>query len=182
MRKSAWTGLLAVAALIAAALVGFLVPSSASADPYNPGTCGSLAVSATVVNPGEPLTVTGSGFAPGAIVHLTLYPKVTGPSGPTTKYGPVTADASGNFTLSIVMPVGAIGNQILVSDNVGAGCPADPVQFRVLGAGGSTSPGTGPPAHTGVDIALMVGIGAVLLGAGVLFTQGGRRRRAATHT
>jgi len=187
MRKSAWTGLLAVATLIAAALVGFLLPTSASADdPYNSGTCGSIAVSATVVNPGETITVTGQGFVAHKVVHLTLKPAADG-TGSVKHYGPVTADSKGKFTLAIVMPKNSTGHQILSSDSVGTitrngikeTCPADPIQLLINA--GSTG-GSQPPAHTGVDIALLFGVAVVLLGAGVLFTRGGKRRRAAAQS
>jgi len=188
MRKSAWTGLLAVATLIAAALVGFLLPTSASADDaYNFGTCGSIAVSATNVNPGESITVTGSGFVAHKVVHLTLTPAADG-TGAIKHYGPVTTDAHGKFTLSIVMPLKSTGHQILTSDSVGTitrngvkeTCPADPIQLLINagGNGGSSQ----PPAHTGVDIALLFGVAAILLGAGVLFTRGGKRRRIAAQS
>src|SRR4051794_9163574 len=113
MRKSVWTGFLAVAGMLAAAGIGLLAPSPASA--YG-NVCASIAVSATVVNPGETITVTGSKFEPNSVVHLTLYPKATGPSGPKTVFGPINTDASGKFTFKIVMPLDATGNQILTSD------------------------------------------------------------------
>jgi len=179
MRKSAWTGLLAVATLIAAAIVGFLLPSSASADdPYNGGKCASIAVSATVVNPGESITVTGKDFDPNQVVTLTLTPASNG-TGVVKHYGPVNADSKGAFTLEIVMPLKSTGNQILASDGIQAGCPADPIQITI---GGTQGGGSQPPAHTGVDIALMVGVAAILLAAGVLFTRSGMRRRATSHS
>jgi hypothetical protein len=188
MRKSIWTALFSVVGLMAAAVVGLLVPSSASAA--TPSTCGtypvgtgaSIAVSATSVNPGDKITVTGQGFDPGATVALTLYPKSDPSAVQTIKT--VTASSKGKFRTFITMPLDAVGNQILTA-NGNAQCPADPVQIFVKGAGASGSPtGTGSnpgtPAMTGVDVALLIVAAGVLLGAGVIFTRGGRRR--ASHT
>jgi hypothetical protein len=154
----------------------------ASADPYSGKVCASIAVSSTTVNPGESITVTGKDFKAGSAVHLTLYPQ----SDPSKKkhYPAITASSGGTFTDTIVLPSTARGNQVLVSDGIASGCPADPIQIDVLGAGSSASSGgsSTPPAVTGVDIALLTAIAAALVGAGVVFTRGGRQRRRAAHS
>ncbi|MCW2498003.1 hypothetical protein [Jatrophihabitans sp.] len=196
MRKTTLTGLLAAMAVMAAAIVGLLLPSAASAAtsssvveaastaacvPYPPGSsAASIAVSASEVNPGESITVTGKGFVKGAAITLFLYPKAN-PSDKAT-VASLHADSTGAFSTSITMPLDAVGNQI-ISVNGSASCPADPVQVSVIGpAPTSASSGSGqPPAVTGTDIGLMVAVAAILVGAGAVFTRGGRRRRAAAH-
>jgi hypothetical protein len=102
---------------------------------------------------------------------------------PGTFVGTGHTDADGNFDPQVKMPAGYSGTVLLI----GIGATGLPYDFATvnLQIGGSSASGTssnpGPPAHTGVDIALMLAVAVVLLGAGVLFTRGGRRRRA-SHT
>ena len=80
---------------LAAALV-LAVGGPALAQGYPPAE-ETLAVSTSVALPGEPVTVSGSGYAPGTTVTITFEstPQVV---------GVVTADASGRFTAEVVVP------------------------------------------------------------------------------
>lgn len=163
---------------------------AANAATYPPTTCASIAVSTTTPRPGQTITVTGEDFQPNTSVKLYLTPKsdfpgsvssAAKPAGSSVLLASVTTDSDGKFSAGVTMPLDASGNQVLSADGPGKICPADPIQIKVSGGapgGGSTSPGGngGPPAMTGVDVALLVGIALVLLAAGVLFTQSGRRR------
>jgi hypothetical protein len=178
--RTSWKG-------AALACVGVLVTSlfvvlgfgaaSAGAATYPPTTCATIAVSTTTPRPGQTITVTGEEFQANAQVTLTMTP-----------YGitlaKVTTDSNGKFSTGVTIPLDARGHQLIHANGPGKVCPADPIQITVSGgAGGGGSTGTGgtggPPAMTGVDVALLVGVALALLGAGVLFTRGGRRSRHA---
>ena len=168
-----------VGALVASLFVvlGFGV-ASAGAATYPPTTCATIAVSTTTPRPGQTITVTGEEFQSNVQVTITMTP-----------YGitlaKVTTDSNGKFSTGITMPLDARGDQLIHANGPGKVCPADPIQITVSGGapgGGSGGAGGGtggPPAMTGVDVALLVGVALALLGAGVLFTRGGRRTRHA---
>jgi hypothetical protein len=91
--------------------------------------------------------------------------------------GTAHTDSSGNFDPAVVVPTSLIGDQPLT----GAGASGQPddidsivLNIRAAGAGGSSS--SGGLASTGVDILTGVAIALALIGAGVLFARGGRRR------
>lgn len=147
--------------------------TSAAAATYPPTTCATIAISTTTPRPGQTITVTGEDFQSNVQVTLRMTP-----------YGitlaRVTTDSDGKFSAGVTMPLDARGNQLIHADGAGKVCPADPIQITVKGSAGGGSTGTGgtggPPAMTGVDVALLVGVALALLAAGVLFTRGGRRR------
>lgn len=157
-------------AVIGAAL--FLTPAM-QAQAYPPTTCpGMLSLSTTTPLVGETITVTGSGFTPGAQVHLVLHTKVYG-------LGTFTANGNGSFTAQVTLPEGVTGTHVIVATS-GAPhvnqCPG--VRIHIHAPAGTSA---GPPGHhgtsfTGVDILVIVLIAAGLLGAGVALTRGGKRR------
>ena len=68
-------------------------------------------------------------------------------------------------------------NHVIRAVGTGLGnCPVDPIQINASGAGGTSSSNGGGLASTGVDILTGIAIALALVGAGVLLTQGGRRR------
>jgi hypothetical protein len=129
------------------------------------------------VTPGETITVTGKQFKGNVDVLLRLYP-ASDPDVTTLTKSVHTNGANGSFTTTITMPLTVTESQILTADGL-AGCPADPIQIFISAPTGT---GTGPhtPAMTGVDVALLIAAAGALIGAGVVFTRGGRRR--ATHS
>lgn len=166
----------------------------AGAATYPPPVCAMISVSTTTPRQGQTITVTGEQFKPNTTVKLWLTPRsdfpgsvssAARPAGSSVLLATVTTDSSGSFSAQVTIPLDVSGHQVLSADGPGKICPAEPIQITVSGGagGGSSSGGNGgPPAMTGVDVALLVGIGAALLAAGVLFTQSGRRRsRHATH-
>jgi hypothetical protein len=83
--------------LIAALVVLLGTPVLAQGYPPSSET---LSVSTSVAVPGEPITVSGSGYAPGTTVTITFEstPRVI---------GVLQADASGRFTAQVVVPADA---------------------------------------------------------------------------
>ncbi len=180
MRKSAkGTAIATCAALVAAMIatvVAMLHATSATAATYPPTTCATISVSTTTPHVGEAIAVTGANFKPNVTVTLKLTPADEIVGTPRT-------DADGKFSTTITMPADSEGNQLLSAVGEPKVCPADPIHLVVSGNGGSSSSGGGgggqPPAMTGLDVALLIGIALALLGAGVLFTRGGKHRRRA---
>ena len=170
----------AISALAVAILAAVFLPmAQASASPraldYPPTTCpGTLSVSTTHPLPGETITVTGTGFTPGANVHLVLRTK-------TYDLGTFTANDQGSFVAHVTLPKGVYGRHLVIAvsgaPNVKQ-CPGDPIQIQSPG-GESTGPG-GPPgtSFTGTDLLMILIAAAVLIGAGVVFMQSGKRRKA----
>lgn len=89
------TGLLA--ALASTVVVLLAAPGRGQEYPPSSET---LAVSTSVAVPGEPVTISGSGYEPGTTVTVTFEstPRVV---------GVLQADASGRFTTQVVIPVDA---------------------------------------------------------------------------
>jgi hypothetical protein len=77
------------------------------------------------------------------------------------------------------VPASLIGDQPLTGRGA-SGQPYDVdsliLNIRAAGAGGSSSSSGGGLASTGVDILTGVAVALALIGAGVLFARGGRRR------
>jgi len=169
MRRIQRATLLVVGSCLLALLgIGaFAGPSSAASTPYPPPTCASISVSSTVVSPGEAITVDGSGFVAGATVHILF--------DSTTVLATASADANGEFSVSVTMPTDATGNHTISADGQAVNCPADPIQIEFQVGPGS---GSHTPATTGFDIFIMVAAAGVLLASGLILMRGGRRRRA----
>lgn len=130
-----------------------LAPAGAQDGGGNYGGCNAT-VSDTTVQPGQTVTVTGSGAAVGGDVSASI---------DGTEVGSGTADAEGNFTFSATIPAGASGNVTL---SVSCG-PNRGVDTVVLGVGADTLPETGsnssfPMAQAGLAA---VALGGALLGA-----------------
>jgi hypothetical protein len=143
--------------------------------------------STTTPASGEKFEASGINYVANEDVKIYIGGSIGSPCDPTSYsggqfVGTGHTDASGHFDPQVTMPTGLSGSQLLVGVGAtGQGYDFSFLTLTVAGTGG-TSSGTGqPPAHTGVDIALMLSAAAVLIGAGVVFMRGGRRRRLASH-
>lgn len=149
----------------------------------------SVTLSAGTEKQGAAITVSGTGFAAGASIAITLH------STPI-ELGTVDADDAGSFSTEVRVPKNAeIGDHtVVVSD----GTTEARAGLRVLaadapgggtggtggtdgtgsGTTGGSSQGTGSLSSTGVEVTLWLALGALLAaGGGVLLAV--RRRRAA---
>lgn len=140
------------AAVLAAGTVA-IAPAAAQDGGGNYGGC-SATVSDSNVQPGQSVTVSGSGAAVDGAVSASLDGTVVGTG---------TADAQGDFSFSVTIPASASGNETLtVSCGANRGTDA-----LVLGVGSDLLPATGtsstfPMAQTGVAA---LALGAAALGA-----------------
>ncbi|GAA2049571.1 hypothetical protein GCM10009839_64460 [Catenulispora yoronensis] len=132
-----------------------------------PLTSGSLIpLSATTgLTPGGGLPIEGLGFAPGASVALTFF------STPQS-LGSVTADATGEFKLTVKIPVAAAPGTHTIQA-VGPAAAGGTLDLSLTITIGNALPRTG----TDIETPLGIGIGAVA--AGGLALAVARRRTAA---
>lgn len=158
-------------------LASFSGGSPASAYPVSQG---SLAVSnasgpTSTARPGESLTLSGGGFAPGATVTITLDPT---PGSLRT----IAADGSGSFTATIVVPTGTSSGAYNLKASGAAPAGGVVVLSKVMRIGATSGSGSLPATlpFTGSQTARVVALGAVLTvgGAGMVLL-GLRRRRVA---
>jgi len=179
MKLRALLGVLAV--LVGGAFAASAAPAGAAPVAYPPSVCSTLSLDTTHPALGEKVTVTGSHFEPNGSIALVLVPES---GGSTVPAGQVTANATGAFTTSVAMPAETVnqGTYSLTATNgfTRSGvCTADPSVSLLLGDGGaagaSSASGSGT-AFTGVDIALLLGIGAALVAGGGALVLRGRRR------
>lgn len=129
----------------------------------NYGGC-NASVSDTNVQPGQTVTVTGSGATVDGAVVATIG---------EDEVGSGTADAEGNFSFDATIPSGASGNQTL---SVSCG-PNRGVADLVLGVGSDQLPATGSSSTvpmTQIALAALV-VGAGALGAARLRTHASGR-------
>jgi len=143
------------------------------AQAYPPTGCpGSLSVSTTTPLAGETITVTGTGFTPGAQVHLVMHTKVY-------DLGTFTANAQGSFTAQVTLPDNVFGKHLVIATS-GAPhiqqCPGDPIQIHGPGGVNSSPGGHHGTSGTGVDVAIILLTAAALLGIGFAVARGGKRR------
>jgi hypothetical protein len=142
-----------------------------STVPTSNGPLSATGISSGTVTAGQSVTVSGTGYAPYSQVSVLVY------STPTL-LGSAEADANGAFSLTVTLPAGlAAGSHTLVAAGVDeAGNP------RYLTMAITVAAATGGPgglAYTGASVALPVigGLGALVLGGGLVLA--GRRRRMA---
>jgi LPXTG-motif cell wall-anchored protein len=147
--------------LIAAAILAIGVVSSAPAGAGgNYGGC-SATVSDTTPEPGQTVTVTGSGAADGGTVSASV---------DGTEVGTGTADAAGDFTFEATIPADADG-EVTLDVSCGANRGTFPVVLTVA-AGAPTLPATGSSDTLPLTA---IALGALAVGGVVL---GGARLRA----
>lgn len=166
--------------LSALALLGLLMTTlfftqgAASAAPYPPPVTTSLSVSSNTPCAGQSIKVGGSGF--GATEAVTL--SIGG-----TVVGSATTDAAGSFDPDVTTP-NLIGGQNLTGLGQTSGRTASlTITIRdCAGAGasgGGGGGGGGGLASTGVKIAGLGLLAALLLSGGMFFVIAGRRRASA---
>lgn len=171
--KRPFAAVLATAAL-AVAILTIAAPGSTAA-PYVKAP--TLSVSTTSPCEGESLTVTGTDFVPGSTLQLTLQ------SSPTS-LGSVVVNANGGFTATVKLPAGVTGTHEIVA--AGPPTPRNPnratatITIRLCPVSAAAPPPSrpGPAAFTGADIAGLIALVVVLLGAGGAFVYIGRRRKS----
>lgn len=165
----------AIVALAIAVAASVLFAPMSTAAGYPVTECPSLSVSTTNPLPGQSITVSGENFTPNASVRLELHTDVI-------VLKTVTADANGSFSTSVTLPDDVVGTHSIVAATGApnsSDCPGNPVVIIHIQTGGSsTSTGGhhGGTSFTGVDVLAMLVGAAVLIGAGVAFNRGGRRR------
>jgi LPXTG-motif cell wall-anchored protein len=153
--------------LIAAAVlaIGFATSATAGAG-GNYGGC-TATVSDTTPEPGQSVTVSGSGAADGGAVSASV---------DGTEVGSGTADATGNFTFTATIPASASGEVSLVV-SCGANRGEAPVTLTVV-AGSSELPATGSSSTMPLTTLALgaLAVGGVALGAARL-----KARSAGSH-
>jgi len=163
----------------------------ASAATYPPGGPGDLQVSATTVAPGEPVTVTGSGFAPGAeVTVLTSFSSLALGAGgrgavfaaapaarfaTATVWGTVTANSNGVATARIKLSKPGTWTVTFRGPNAGGGIRVLNTRIVVTGAqGGSAGKQL---TKTGADLTfLWAGLGLLVAGGALVALARIRRR------
>lgn len=148
--------------LIAAAIlaIGAMSMTSASAG-GNYGGC-SATVSDTTPEPGQAITVSGSGAADGGSVSASIG---------TTEVGTGTADAAGDFTFEATVPSSTTGTATL-DVSCGANRGTFPITLTVV-AGSTTLPATGTSSTvplTAIALGALT-VGALVLGGARLLTR-----------
>jgi hypothetical protein len=173
-------------------LAALAAGSPVSAQPtYPPGGPGDLAVSDTTVAPGEPFTVSGSGFAPGAEVTVltSLSSQALGGGGrgalfaaaPLTRlqtasvWGTVTANSNGVATATLKLWKPGTWTITMRGPNATGGTRILNTQVVVVGDRGGA--GKEELTKTGADLTfLWAGLGLLVAGGGLVALARVRRR------
>jgi hypothetical protein len=156
--------------------------SPASAAPY--GSQPTCSVSDQTPGEGGSFTLSGSGFGANENISDVLH------SVPST-LAPAATDASGNFAVTVALPMGFTGVHTISSTGATSGRVAT-VTITIGGtttnaaagttAAGTTAAGTtaatGGLAFTGADVAGIGALAVLLLLGGVLMVFASRRRRS----
>jgi hypothetical protein len=185
--------IVAVVGLVLASLFTVLTPASAApTDPggpcYPPGSaqfyaiCHQAVITSSTTTPfaGQPIEAGGLDYFHSPTVTTELVKLTIG----GIFVGIAHTDATGHFDPPVIVPKSLSGDQLLTGTGQ-QGTPNDTaslvlhIQAGVLGTT-ITNPGPngGGTAFTGVRIALIVALAAVLLAGGVGLTMAGRRRHA----
>jgi len=149
------------------------VPSTC--ETYPPEICQAHIMSSTTTPfQGQTIEVSGRGYHANESVALTIG---------GISVGTAHTDGSGNFDPPAVVPVSLLGDQPLTGRGA-SGLPddVDSVVLHITAAGASPTSTSGGLSSTGVDVLTGLAVAIALIGAGVLFMQGGRRRRRSSHT
>lgn len=162
-------------ALLAAASAALLlaVAAPAGAQPYTPGA-GSLTLSTSSSPPGGPVTATGSGFAAGTTVTLTIA------STPQT-IGTTVANSGGGIQATVTIPsnIPAGGHTISATGLDPAGATLV-LSAPITVTGAAAAPSSSGLAFTGTNALRFGGIALVLLLAGGGLVLVTRRRRVSS--
>lgn len=167
-----------IATVLAASLVFASLPSLALAQApppcptYPPIPQPVVVVGPSGVQPGEAMTITGTGWLPGSVVDVYLDVKDK-----AHYLGSTTVGQNGSFSGQFVIPTGTSPGPHKVVISGVSNCAAAKVLSRTIsiggggGASGTTLPFTG---SSGLGIGLLVLM--TLLAVGVLTLLAGRRR------
>lgn len=164
---------------ITVVLAACSLAAAAGAADY-PVNGGGLGVSqngspTTTVAPGSTVTLSGSGFAPGASIQITI-------ASTPRLLATVTADGSGSFTATVTIPSGLEPGTHTLSATGASASGGTVVLTQQITLGSSTSGSNGSSgamAFTGGNAAALAGVAVVVFGVGFLFVMVTRRRRAA---
>jgi len=174
--------LTALSTAVAAAVLGagavLLAPAAqaAQAGPTYPPSAPAISVSATVVDPGQSVTVTGTGFqALSAVAASWTGPGARGMAAQSLPFGTraLTADAAGGVSTNITFNV-AGAHVITLSGVDSAGAPVSlsaTVQVQAVAGAGELS-------HTGFPLLQYLLAGLALLVVGIAIVYLVRRHRA----
>jgi hypothetical protein len=162
------------AAILAALLIATVgLASTASAQSY---AGSSVAVSSNNVTCGANLTGTGTGWAPGIPVFLTVQ------STPVS-LPPVIPDADGNFTVEFTSPADPGAHTLTAVQTVDGATITRVTEFTCSETSGGGAARAVTPAgalpFTGGDSAPLVQLGVALLAVGALVVLIVRKRRSA---
>jgi len=146
------------------------VHSKAAADPYPPTAGCSVSTSDTTVQPGDTLSVTGSGFPVDSTVQLAVH------SAAPVGLGSVHTDTHGSFTDTVTIPSSITGtDHRIVASSGSTTCSFDPFA-NVHTVNASHDNASGRTAYTGFGAVSAIVIAVVLLGGGLVLLMLGRRR------
>nr|WP_213003445.1 fibronectin type III domain-containing protein [Actinoplanes consettensis] len=134
----------------------------------------------STVDPGQQITVLGTGFAPYSTAVIIVY------SAPIV-LGTVVADSDGNFTRQITVPASlAIGEHDLVASGVDASGETHMIRMAVTVEKSATPPrgdsgdsgGSGQLPTTGAPVQMLVVWATLIIGAGIAMIAYARSRPA----
>lgn len=183
LRRMGFGAVLATGLVFAS--TGVASAATASCTPgvtYPAGQC-ALVVSATVVHPGEPITVSGFGYAAHSTVIIDFHSAAV-------FLGTATTDANGAFSTTVTIPTTAApGNHTITATGINPdGTPrvlsvAVTIPFTATGTASAAPPSSSsgsPLATTGVDAAALLGVGLGAAGLGSLMIASSRRKRTSS--
>lgn len=178
MIKRTMTILAVTTAAFLALLTG---PAAGQAPPptYQPNA--SQTLSATVVSPGEVITVSGMGCAASSTVSTRF---------DSTPVASTVADSAGNFRESVTIPTNATAGTHTITSTCGSVVLSSTITVRsaTTGTSGGTTGTTGGTTgtstggtlpRTGANSRPLVNMGLGLLAVGGLFLVVARKRRSA---
>ncbi len=158
------------AALVLALWAGLLLlAGTASAATYPLNTTGQGTVDKSVVQVGDCVVFSGTGFAPGTTVTVT---------DDGTPVATTTTDSGGAFSQRVCYTTAArLGTHLLAGSGTDVSGGTRTVTASVTVVGVSTTRGSALP-RTGTDVAALVAVGLLLVVGGSLVLEQARRRRA----
>ena len=162
--KSLSRALLALAAALVA-LLGF--GAAAGAAPYVKTL--TVGVSSSNVHAGMSITISGSGATPNGNVQLVLN---------SATLGMAIVNANGDYSASVTLPDLCGSHALTATDVTSHQVATTQLTFPACSPAGGSSGGSGGLSNTGVAVASIGGLGALLVIGGGLLLLFGRRRRA----
>jgi hypothetical protein len=185
--------------LIATATALLIAPAAAHAEPY-PAEPPASSISDGTVSDGGAVTFTGAGFLPYEDISITISYGGADSAAAFHTASTINVTASEEGTFSVQLTLSEVGTATLVAtglesgttvtqavtvlaeDDGDSGDDSDDSEDSddTSAGGGSTLPTTGPSGR-GLAFGLYAGLGAILIGAGLLWFTRARRRRP-THS